>query len=332
MTSQLGTELRHLADDTDPGRLPTPEALRTGSDRRRRRRRVHTAVGAAIAVTALGGVLITQDPSPRDPQPAEPLPSPTRAPQPEPTEGGAQRHPVETGEHRFSAHAVASLGGRYVVVGDSSDFDEPGPPVYWSDDGVSWQAPGGPPDSVNVTDVIATPDGFLAVGVGRSGTAAWRSPDGNTWVVAPVTASDGGGRHALWGLTETRLGFYAWGFGDRRAQLWRSADGTAWAPVTDGSVFDLPQSESICAVRDAAGGLRATGVEAPRGTRAGHRVVWTSSDGETWVLAEGAGAPEFWCDPPAELGHWEARGDAGVVRIADPYGDGNLIELVPVEE
>jgi hypothetical protein len=58
----------------------------------------------------------------------------------------------------------------------------------------------GAPDSVNVTDVIATPGGFLAVGVGRDGTAAWRSADGHTWVVAPVTAGDGGGRHALWGV------------------------------------------------------------------------------------------------------------------------------------
>ena len=191
-----------------PAGCPTPEALRTGSDRRRRRTKVQAAAGAAIAATALAVVLITQDPSPRDPQPAEPLPSPTGAPRPEPTEGGAQRHPVETGEHRFSAHAVAALGGTYVVVGDSSDFEDPGPPVYWSDDGVSWQAAEGAPDSVNVTDVIATPGGFLAVGVGRDGTAAWRSADGHTWVVAPVTVGDGGGRHALWGLTETRLGFY----------------------------------------------------------------------------------------------------------------------------
>jgi hypothetical protein len=331
MTSQLGTSLRNLADAADPGRLPSPEALRTGGDLRRRRTKVQAAAGAALAATVLAVVLIAQDPSPPDPLPAKPLPSPTDAPQPEPTEGGAQR-PVETGGHRFSAQAVAALGRTYVVVGDSSDLENPGPPVYWSDDGVSWQAAKGAPDSVNVTDVIATPGGFLAVGVGRAGTAAWRSADGHAWVVAPITAGDGGGRHALWGLTGTRLGFFAWGFDDGRAQLWRSADGTAWAPVADGSAFDLPQSESICAVRDVADGLRATGVEAPRGTGKGHRVVWTSSDGETWVLAEAAGPPETWCDPPAELGHWEARGDAGLVRIPEPYGDANLIELVPVSE
>lgn len=332
MTSQLGIALRDLAEAVDAGRLPTPEALRSGSDRRRRRRSVQAAAGAAIAATALAVVVLAQDPSPRDSQPAEPLPNPTGAPRPEPTEGGAQRHPVETGRHRFSAHAVAAMGGTYVVVGDSSDFEDAGPPVYWSGDGVSWQAAGGALDSVNVTDVIATPGGFLAVGVGGDGTAAWRSADGHTWVVSPLTLGDGGGRPALWGITETRLGFYAWGFRDGQAELWRSADGMAWAPVADESVFDLPQSESICVVRDIEGGLRAPGVEAARGTREGHRVVWTTSDGETWVLAEAAGAPQLWCDPPAELNHWEARGDAGLVRIADPYGDANLIELVPVKK
>ena len=87
MTSQLGTALRDLADAVDPGRLPSPEALRTGGDLRRRRTKVQAAAGAAIAATALAVVLITQDPSPPDPQPAEPLPSPTGAPRPEPTEG-----------------------------------------------------------------------------------------------------------------------------------------------------------------------------------------------------------------------------------------------------
>ena len=162
--------------------------------------------------------------------------------------------------------------------------------------------------------------------------AAWRSADGRAWVVAPVTAGDGGGRHALWGLTGTRLGFFAWGFDDGRAQLWRSADGTAWAPVADGSVFDLPQSESICAVRDVAGGLRATGVEAPPGTREGPPGRVDLVGRRDLGARRGGRPPETWCDPPAELGHWEARGDAGLVRIAEPYGDANLIEFSAVRE
>lgn len=117
-----------------------------------------------------------------------------------------------------------------------------------------------------------------------------------------------------------------------RANLWRSADGAAWAPVADESVFNLPRAEAICAVRDVNGGLRATGVVAPPDTREGHRVAWTSADGETWVLAEADGAPALWCDPTKELGHGEARGDAELVRIQDPYGEGNTVELVPAAQ
>ena len=132
----------------------------------------------------------------------------------------------------------------------------------------------------------------------------------------------------MWGITSTRLGYFAWGFTGGQAYLWRSADGRAWTPVGDESVFDLPRTETICAIQDIEGGLQATGVGAPPSSREGHGVAWTSADGQTWVLAEAAGAPEFWCDPTEELGHWEARSDAGLVRIY-PYGTGDVVELVP---
>ncbi len=132
----------------------------------------------------------------------------------------------------------------------------------------------------------------------------------------------------MWGITDTRLGYYAWGFDGGRAHLWRSADGSAWTPVADESVFDLPRRETICAVRDVEGGLRATGVVAPPHTLEGHRVAWTSSDGETWVLAQAAGSSPIWCDPTDELGHWEASSDAGLVRI-DPNGSSDFVELLP---
>jgi hypothetical protein len=328
MTSPLGTALHDIARGADLGRLPGPEALRSAGDRRRRRTATRLAAVVALGCSVVVLVLASLGRSDPSTGPVAPAPTPGGTPKAEDSGAASQRNPIATGTHRFGAHAIAVIDGRFVVVGDSSDFEDPGSPVYWSDNGVDWFAPttGNGPDSVNVTDVVAADGGLLAVGVGRGGPAAWRTVDGRTWVGSPVTTSAGGG--SLWGVTVTHMGYYAWGFQKGAAQLWRSSDGTAWVPLADESVFDLPQTETICAVRDAGDGLRATGVVAPAGTREGHRVVWTSTDGETWALAQATGEPTFWCDPTEELGHWEARGDAGLVRL-DPDGDDNLAELVP---
>jgi hypothetical protein len=330
MTSTLGTALQDLGSGSDPARLPSPEALRSAGDRRRRRKTAGAVAATALtcsAVVLVASRLGESDPVPR---PVDPVPSPTRPAEPEPSTGSGT-YPINTDGRRFSVQAVAARDGRFVVVGDSSDLAETGPAVYWSDDGAVWHPPaeGGDPDSVNVTDVIATSRGFLAVGVGGGG--AWHSTDGQTWSVSPVGAVAGGDTaDTLWGVTSTRLGFFAWGFIEGRAALWRSADGSSWTPVADESVFDLPDKETICAVQEGREGLVATGVEAPKNTREGRRVAWTSVDGRTWELSEPAGEPTLWCDSTQDLGHWEARTDAGLVRI-DPYGPGDSVHLTQEE-
>jgi hypothetical protein len=337
-TSPLGTALRDLGGSADPGRLPPPADVRAAGDRRRRRTTLGVAAGSAVAIasailvaSALGG----PDPTPR---PVEPLPTPTPTGRSTaaPTTGvpgtGSGTYPIASEGVRFSVNAVAAHGGTFVVVGDSSDLEGPfGPPVYWSEDGIEWQPPvkGRSPDTVNVTDVIATSEGFVAVGAGGADALAWHSADGRTWTEAPVATS--GGDAALWGVTETSLGYYAWGFVDRRAHLWRSVDGEAWAGVADEPVFDLSQSETICAVREERGGLMATGVVAPKNSREGRSVAWTSADGETWVLAEPPGDPTMWCDSTKELGHWEARTSVGLVEI-EPYGPGDVVHFTVVDE
>ena len=330
MTSPLSDVLQNIADGADVSRLSTPETLRTNGDRRRRRTALGLLALVAVASSVVVLVLATVSPSDRSTDPVTPVPSSPGTPQTDDPSLRSSSHPIATGSQRFSAHAIAVLNSRYVVVGDSSDFENPGPAIYWSDDGVEWHAPaiGNGPESVNVTDLIATSGSLLAVGVGRGGKpAAWHSADGQTWVGSPVS-SPAASKGALWGITETRLGYFAWGFVGGTAHMWRSDDGSAWEPVADQSVFDLPQTETICAVRDTAGKLQATGVEAPSGTRAGHGVAWASTDGRTWTLTEAAGAQTNWCDPTDELGHWEAQGDAGAVRV-DPYGTGNVAELRP---
>jgi hypothetical protein len=333
MTSPLGAVLRELGNNANPGALPQPDLVRARGDRRRRRVALSATTAAVAAAATLAQVLAISDGSGRGQQPAEPLPSPTVTPESQGQALGPNDHVIARHGERFSVDAVAVSNGTFVVVGDSSDIDQPGPAVYWSQNGVDWQPPpeGDEPASVNVTDVIATDDGFLAVGIGADGPAAWRSLDGRGWVESAVPASDDRGASGLWGITATRMGYFAWGFDGGRASLWRSTDGTEWATLADASVFDLPQTETICAMEDAAGGLRATGVEAARNTREGHSVVWTSTDGETWKLTEDrTGDTTIWCDPSEELGHWEARGETGVARIF-PNGEGDFVQYVPAE-
>ena len=330
MSVDISALLRDVADRSEPVRLADPDQVRRLGDRRARRQQVQLVVGLALVVTmavVLGRGFVDHGAVPQPVQPV-PSPSPTATSTTATDPGGPTTHAIETGPHRFSAHAIAVHAGRFVVVGDSSDFDTSGPAVYWSDDAVHRKAPipRGLPRSDNVTDVIATDSGFLAVGVDARGPAAWRSLDGVRWVPSQVAArGGGGGREALWGVTRTRLGYFAWGFDSGHAALWRSGDGVTWAAVGDRGVFDLPQSESICAVRETSGGLTAAGVVAPRNSREGRRVVWTSPDGASWVLSQGHGAPMFWCDPPQVLGHLEASSPAvGQVRI-DPNGEGDEV-------
>ena len=327
MSVDISALLRDVADRSEPIRLADPDQVRRSGDRRARRLQVQLVVGLALVVTVavmLGRGLFDHE---AVPQPVQRVPAPTPTATTATDPAGPATHAIETGPQRFSAHAIAVHAGRFVVVGDSSDFDTSGPAVYWSDDAVRWKAPipRGLPRSDNVTDVIATSSGFLAVGVDAHGPAAWRSVDGARWVPSQVGAQRGGGRDSLWGVTRTRLGYFAWGFDSGHAALWRSSDGRTWAPVGDKGVFDLPKSESICAVRETSRGLTAAGVVAPPNSREGRRVVWSSADGSSWVLSQGHGEPTFWCDPPQVMGHLGASSPAvGQVRI-DPNGEGDEV-------
>ena len=232
---------------------------------------------------------------------------------------------IDTGPYRFSAHAIAVRRGRFVVVGDSSDLGPAGPAVYWSDDGHAWHAATAAPTSVNVTDVVATRRGFVAVGVASGdGPGAWTSEDGATWQEAPVPRDRQGAHDALWGVTRTRLGLSAWGFAGGAAHLWRSDDGQSWSSIADRGVFDRPGTETICTVEDTAGGLQARGVEAAPGAGRGHAIRWRSRDGRAWTESSGRGASTLWCDPTELLGHWVARAPGVVVSVA-PYGDGDYV-------
>lgn len=333
MSTDLETLLHDVADRSQQVRLAEPAAVRRAGEARARRQRLQAAVGLALAVVVVGTVGRAVVERGSSPQPVEPLPSP--APTATATSGTDVADPgsplVPPAGRRFSAHAIAVREGRFVVVGDGSTFDGAGAPVYWSDDAVHWQAPppGAMPASSNVTDVIATDAGFLAVGVDGDGPGAWRSVDGTRWVASPLPAQPGGAVDALWGVTGTSRGYFAWGFDNGRAAMWRSDDGRSWAPAGPPGAFELPQRETICTVVDRAGGLVATGVVAPPSSRDGRQVAWSSANGVDWVLSQEPGAPELWCDPPEQLGHDEASTPAvGTVRV-DLNGDGDHVTVTP---
>lgn len=340
MNDDISSLLERAGSAADARVLADAATIRASATRRTRRRAAAwSAVAVATAGALAAALLLGLGPrtAPRPDAVDSPTPSPSRTattspgPSPDATEvDGSQVIALDTSAGRFSAHAVAVHDGTFVVVGDSSDMVDPSQPVYWSDDGRTWTrtAPGQAPDSVNVTDVLATAHGFLAVGVGGDGPGAWRSANGRTWQPVPVTTTSGGGNGSMWGVTSTPFGLFAWGFAGGAAHLWTSADGTTWTSAPDQTAFDLPRRETICSIRERGGGLVATGVVAPSGSRQGFGVTWSSADGVRWVLSERRNEPALWCDPPDELGHLEARSDAGSVQV-EPDGEGDYVLYEP---
>ena len=75
--------------------------------------------------------------------------------------------------------------------------------------------------------VAAGGPGFVAVGTGADGAAAWTSTDGLTWTaVADGPDLKGATMDAV---TTTSNGFEAAGYDSDGARLWSSTDGSTWS-------------------------------------------------------------------------------------------------------
>ncbi len=179
------------------------------------------------------------------------------------------------------------------------------PATWTSSDGLTWTvhpkafppAPDGSgfdEDIVSVTDVVATDDGWLAVG--RRDPACqincdldpvrayvWTSSDGAHWTrVADQKAFKGGGMEAV---ARSDDGYVAAGLADGHAAIWTSSNGSKWSRVADDPMFhgpkSLAQAEIDVAERD--------GIIVVIGTIASQdsaRVrAWWSADGRTWTKA-----------------------------------------------
>jgi hypothetical protein len=217
--------------------------------------------------------------------------------------------------------AVYATGDRVVAVGDAcgSALPECHMAIWTSADADTWErVPDGrafdagaytPSRQGELTDVIATDDGFVAVGRSREDAtrraAVFWSEDGQRWIRSRDDASFALG--TMEAIAATPRGFVAVGNhvdGEvGRASAWSSPDGLAWVRTTGGgSAFDVGGMGTFSDGRGHGGmidvvwtGTRVVAIgstcEAVGGRCRG--VVWTSKDGLSWSRedAELAGTP-----------------------------------------
>jgi len=216
------------------------------------------------------------------------------------------RQPAIPGEQ----HGDVAAGSTGVVMIGTID----GRPSSWySPDGLTWtaspnafKATAQGTDTILVTDVVATPSGWLAVG--REDPACnvncglepvrsivWTSPDGLSWQVVPdQEALLGGGMNAV---SAYDGGYVAAGVSSRHAALWTSTDGRAWSRVPDAPAFH-PRPGAGAMTDTAANGVASNDgvvVVAGADTNDGYGVrAWWSTDGVTWTSVTGGAFEDGW--------------------------------------
>lgn len=173
-------------------------------------------------------------------------------------------------------------------------------------------------------DVIATADGFLAVGASTSGArpgdgldaAVWRSADGVEWERVDAPAFGGPGDQRLLGVAAVDGRFVAVGADRSGAAVWTSGDGVSWALATvDPTVFDGPGDQVATAV--AAGPDDSVVVVGDGGD--GQAGVWRS---------QGVSAAWQRVAPSSTVGATELLTDVGVVGpllVAVGAGDAGAV-------
>jgi hypothetical protein len=198
-----------------------------------------------------------------------------------------------------------------VAVGWIDDPAGAGSASWSSKDGLAWSAradafptdPSGS-DVVEVTDVVATDSGWLAIGredpfcqldcgLDPVRALAWRSIDGLHWqAVAGTPSLDGAGMTAV---TRHGSGFVAVGLTGPRAAAWTSPDGATWTRAPESAALDaIPSADrsiwtTMTAVASGHGVVVAVGSDGPGGAHGPAGRAWWSADGRTWTSAVGDG-------------------------------------------
>jgi len=205
---------------------------------------------------------------------------------------------------RSNAYPASVAAGPRGVVAVGTIGDRA---ASWSSpDGVTWTAradafrvPGGT-DTVEITSVVATDDGWLAVGrrdpacnfncgIAPVRALAWTSTDGLHWTRVPDQSSLS--RAAMTGVARLGSGFVAVGLAANRAAVWTSTGGTSWARVPADPLFRPRPGSGPGSTAEMTGVAVGHGVAVAVGMDVGgeNRSVraWWSTDGRTWAQATG---------------------------------------------
>ena len=148
---------------------------------------------------------------------------------------------------------------------------------------------------MSITDVVATDDGWLAVG--RRDPACqincdldpirayvWTSSDGAHWTrVADQKAFKGGGMDAV---ARGDDGYVAAGLADGHAAIWTSSNGSKWSRVPDDPIFHGPKNMWLCRRSTSPSAMAIVVVNGTFSSQDAARVrAWWSADGRTWSKA-----------------------------------------------
>ncbi|WP_341716836.1 hypothetical protein QQG74_23075 [Micromonospora sp. FIMYZ51] len=163
----------------------------------------------------------------------------------------------------------------------------------------AWQstvlpAPPGDADRTMVRDAVTCAGRWYAVGgvadaAGRSGPAAWASPDGREWtVLATVPSSFHGRRHVLYAVAcrdgrLVALGAASGGaHGNPRTATWsQGSDGVLREVAAPVGLYGGERAVSVSRLAAGPGGWLLVG------NRVAGAAVWTAPDGEHFTLHEG---------------------------------------------
>jgi hypothetical protein len=190
---------------------------------------------------------------------------------------------------------VAAGHGGYVVVGKQTAGGRTFAALWWSTDLRTWSAGGnggldGRLMASTANAVVATADGFVAVGSHGEFAAIWTSNDGRNWYLRDLSAPPGARGATLTlvvaaGTNGSRVvagGYAATPAGDIPVIVTSPDGGASWHEVVLGA------SGLVTALTATGNGFTAAGLSGAVGAR--RAVVWTSPDGLAWSAGTPTGA------------------------------------------